>query len=413
MKARRKIEKAVGASGDGVRREGGFSQEELRERNEILATAVEQAAESVMITGSAGIIEYVNPAFERITGYKREEIIGKTPAILKSGKQNQAFYKAMWDTISRGKVWTGRVTNKRKDGSLYQVEMSISPIRDAEGAIIKYVSVKRDVTEERRLERQLRRAQKMEAIATLAGGIAHDFNNIVTAILGFTDLVMNELPEGSKACRRLRYVRDAGQRARDLVKQMLAFSRRTDAGMKPVDITPVVKETLKLIGATAPSTIEIRLNIEPDIGMVLADPGQIEQVVMNLCTNAVQSMSERGGNLDVSLSSMNVDEESLPPDLHMATGRYLKLSVSDTGCGIDNSLLDRIFDPFFTTKKVDEGTGLGLAMVHSIVKSHNGAVTVMSEAGKGSVFTVFLPLLMARAEEPDQSVEPGVIVNDV
>ncbi len=395
-----------------VRRKGKDPEKEIHERNEVLAAAVDQVAESVMITDSAGVIEYVNPAFERISGYRVEEIIGKTPAVLKSGRQDQAFYEAMWDTIRRGKLWTGRITNRRKDGSLYEVEMSISPIRDAEGRIIKYVSVKRDVTEERRLERQLRRAQKMEAIATLAGGIAHDFNNIVTAILGFTDLVMSELPEGSKARRRLEYVRGAGQRAQDIVKQMLAFSRRTDAGMKPVEIPPLVEETIRLLGATAPPEIEIRLSIEPKMGKVLADPGQIEQVVMNLCTNAIQSMrDEQRGTLDVSLSSMSVDEGLLPPDLHMKPGPYLKLSVSDTGCGIDNAILDRIFDPFFTTKKAGEGTGLGLAMVHSIVKGHNGAITVTSEPGKGSVFTVFLPILRSPAEESDRRVDTGATVD--
>lgn len=365
------------------------------ERSAILATIVEQMVESVMVTDKTGIIEYVNPAFQRISGYSEQEIVGKRPDILRSGKHDDAFYKAMWDMILAGNVWTGRVVNKKKDGTPYEVEMSISPIRNRRGTITNYVSVKRDVSEERRLERQLRRAQKMEAVATLAGGIAHDFNNIVTAILGFTDMVMDELPEGSKAHRRLKYVRDAGLRARDLVKQMLTFSRRTETERKPIRMGPIVKETVQLLGATTSPSIKIQQTIEEEPESIFADPGQVEQVVMNLCTNAVQAMSTDGGVLRVSLSHITVEEGKLPPHPHMSPGRYLKFSVEDTGCGMDNTTMERIFDPFFSTKRPEEGTGLGLAMVDGIVKSHHGAVTVTSEPGKGSVFTVFFPCVPA------------------
>jgi PAS domain S-box-containing protein len=367
------------------------------ERDSILTTAVEQAAESVMITDRSGTIEYVNPAFERISGYARDEIIGKKPSILKSGKQDAAFYRAMWESISRGEVWKGRMVNKKKDGSLYEVEISISPIRDAGGAVTKYVSVKRDVTEERRLEKQLVRAQKMEAIGTLAGGIAHDFNNIVTAILGFTDLVINDIPEGTKARRRLGYVREAGLRARDLIKQIMSFARQSDTGRKPVRLGPVVRETLKLMRASIPSTVEIRQSIVPDKDWVLADPVQIEQVLMNLCTNAAHAMREHGGLLDVSLAPVDLTAGDVPqPD--MVPGAYAKITVADTGCGMDAPTLEQIFDPFFTTKRPDEGTGLGLAVVHGIVKGYGGAITVGSEPGKGSVFTVFLPRRTGRDE---------------
>ncbi len=360
------------------------------ERNSILAKAVEYAAESVMITDRSGTIEYVNPAFEKISGYARDEIIGKKPSILKSGKQDAPFYRAMWETISRGEVWKGRMVNRKKDGSLYEVEISISPIRDESGAITKYVSVKRDVTEERKLEKQLVRAQKMEAIGTLAGGIAHDFNNIVTAILGFTDLVMNDIPEGTKTRRRLGYVREAGLRARDLIKQIMSFARQSDTGRRPVRLGPIIKETLKLMRASIPSTVEIRQSISSDTDSVLADPVQIQQVLMNLCTNAAHAMREHGGVLDVSLAPAEFTAADVPqPD--MACGPYIKIIVADTGCGMDAPTLEQIFDPFFTTKKPEEGTGLGLAVVHGIVKGHGGAITVSSEPGKGSVFTVFLP----------------------
>ncbi len=375
------------------------------ERNSILAKAVEQAAESVMITDKSGTIEYVNPAFERISGYARDEIIGKTPRILKSGKQDASFYRAMWETISRGRVWKGRMVNRKKDGSLYEVEVSISSIRDDSGAITKYVSVKRDVTEERKLEQQLVRAQKMEAIGTLAGGIAHDFNNIVTAILGFTDLVMNDIPEGTKTRRRLTYVREAGLRARDLIKQILSFARQTDTGRRPVRLAPIMKETLRLMRASIPSTVEIRQSISSDADTVLADPVQIQQVLMNLCTNAAHAMREHGGVLDVSLASVEVTAADAPqPDL--PPGAYVKITVADTGCGMDAPTLEQIFDPFFTTKKPEEGTGLGLAVVHGIVKTYGGAVTVSSTPGEGSVFTVFLPR-RTRGGDVRAAAQPG------
>ncbi|OPY68162.1 MAG: Blue-light-activated protein [Syntrophorhabdaceae bacterium PtaU1.Bin034] len=377
------------------------------ERNSILATAVEQAAESVMITDKSGIIQYANPAFEKISGFTRDEIIGKKPSILKSGRQSAAFYKTMWETISRGEVWKGLLVNRRKDGALYEVEISISPIRDESGAITNYVSVKRDVTEERRLEQQLVRAQKMEAIGTLASGIAHDFNNIVTAILGFTDLVIDDIPEGTKTRRRLGYVREAGLRARDLIKQILSFSRQNDTGRKPVKLAPIVKETLKLIKASIPATIEIRQSISSDGRSVLADPVQIQQILMNLCTNAAHAMREHGGVLEVSLTALEFESASYFPQPGMAPGPYFRMTVADTGCGMDSSMLERIFDPFFTTKKPEEGTGLGLAVVQRIVKSYGGAITVTSEPGKGSSFEVFLPCITA-GEKGGETVAPSV-----
>jgi len=358
----------------------------------LLATAIEQAAEGITITDKNGTIQYVNPSFERISGYAREEIIGQNHHILKSSKHDEAFYKAMWNTLSRGEVWTGYMINEKKDGTTYRVEASISPIRDNASTIINYVTIERDVTHEAELETQLRQVQKMEAIGTLVGGIAHDFNNILAAIMGYTEMALYDVPEGTAGRRNLEQVLKAGYRGKDLVKQIITFSRRSEQERRSMRVSPIVKEALKLLKASLPTTIDIRQNIETQSGMVLADPTQIHQVLMNLCSNAAYAMREKGGVLGVSLVDADIDSDGAEPSYpDLNPGAYLKLTVSDTGHGIDRAIMERIFDPFFTSKKPGEGTGMGLAVVHGIVKSYGGAIVVDSEPGKGSTFDVFLP----------------------
>ena len=369
-----------------------ITERKLAEKERVrLATAIEQAAGSIIITQSDSTIQYVNPAFERISGYSREEVIGKNPRILSSGKQDKAFYKEILDTLARGQIWAGRLINKKKDGNLYECDTTISPIRDESGTIINYVYVGRDVTHIVRLEKQLRQAQKMEAIGTLAGGIAHDFNNILTIIIGYAEILLDGV-SGDDAMREdLEEVLKAGYRARGLVEQILTFSRQTDQERRPLQIAPIVKEALKLLRASIPKTVEIRENIVPESGMILADPTQIHQVLMNLCTNSAHAMREKGGRLEVGLIDVDLDYETAAQYPDLSPGPYLRLTVSDTGHGMDRTVRERIFDPFFTTKGPGEGTGLGLAMVYGIVKSHRGEITVYSEPGKGTTFHVFLP----------------------
>jgi PAS domain S-box-containing protein len=357
----------------------------------LLAKVIEQAEEGITVTDKDGTIQYANPAFERISGYTREEIIGQTHRILKSSKHNKKFHEVMGDTLARGEVWTDHMINERKDGTTYKVEVSISPIWDKTGAIMNYVAIERDVTHEAELETQLRQVQKMEAIGTLAGGIAHDFNNILAAIMGYTEMALYDVPEGSPGRRNLEQVLKAGYRGKDLVKQIITFSRRSEQERRPMHINPIVKEALKLLRASLPTTIDIRQNIKTQSGMVLADPTQIHQVLMNLCSNAAYAMREEGGVLEISLADVVFDSVDAAPYPDLKPGPYLKLTVSDTGHGIDRAIMERIFDPFFTTKRPGEGTGMGLAVVHGIVKSYGGTVVVDSEPGKGSTFEVFLP----------------------
>lgn len=256
----------------------------------------------------------------------------------------------------------------------------------------------RDISIQKRLEAQLLQAQKMEAIGTLAGGIAHDFNNILTSVLGYTQLAQGDVPKGSQAERDLQEVVRAGRRARDLVSQILTFSRQTQQELKPLDPVPIIKEVLKLLRASIPATIEIKQHIEKTEANILADPTQIHQILINLCTNAAHAMTDRGGVLEVALAKVLLDSVFASRHPEVAPGEYLLLAVTDTGHGIAPTIMDRIFDPFFTTKKRGEGTGMGLAVVHGIVRSCGGAITVYSEVGKGTTFKVFLPCCTGDAD---------------
>jgi PAS domain S-box-containing protein len=375
------------------------TEEELRR----LSIAIEQAAEDIVITDPEGVIQYVNPAFEKIMGYSRGEAIGQNPRILKSGVHESAFYEDLWNTIKGGNIWSGRITNRRKDGKLIQEDATISPLLTSGNKLTGYVALKRDVTEAVRLESHLRQSQKMEAIGTLAGGIAHDFNNILAAMMGYTELVKFTTTD-AKIHPYLEQILKACARSRDLVQQILTFSRQREHEKKPLAVTPIVKEALKLLRSSIPTTIEIRQHYDARYDTVFSDSTQIHQVLMNLCTNAVHAMREREGVLLVSLGQqvISADHPAYHPELK--EGDYLHLVVSDTGEGMDPDIKAKIFDPFFTTKKAGEGTGLGLSVVYGIVKDHGGVIAVESERGKGTVFAVWLPLIAADEEQEQEVV---------
>ncbi|BCO07969.1 hypothetical protein GF1_03450 [Desulfolithobacter dissulfuricans] len=367
-----------------------------------LSAAIEQAAETVVITDADGTIQYANPAFERVTGYSCQEVIGQNPRILQSGKHDAAFYSELWNTITRGEVWHGHIINRAKNGSLFEEEVTISPVRNSSGRISNYVAVKRDVTREAELENQLRQAMKMEAIGTLAGGIAHDFNNILSAILGYAEVMKIEAGPHNPLCRDLDKIIQAARRAADLVRQILAFSRQGRNEMRPVRMQYILKEVLKLLRRSFPATILFEEDIDLDCGSILADPSQMHQVMMNLCTNARHAMGQEGGILRVGLHQDDfTDEAAERIHRELSGGTYLHLEVHDTGCGMEPELLDRIFDPFFTTKEKGQGTGLGLSVVHGIVANHNGVITVESQLGHGAEFHVYLPVLKEEATLSD------------
>lgn len=295
----------------------------------------------------------------------------------------------------------------RKDGSTIWIEVTASFLRDGEGNAIGMLGISRNITERKKLETRVRQAQKMEAIGTLAGGIAHDFNNILGAIMGYTDLALTNHTMDDHLRRYIERVHQAGERARDLVKQILTFSRQTEQERKPVQVAPIMKEVLKLLRSSLPTTIEIHqdLSTPPGGNVVLADPTQIHQVLMNLCTNAAHAMRAKGGILTVIMSEVEVDANLIVQCPDLKPGSYVKLSVSDTGHGMDSAVMERIFEPYFTTKAPGEGTGLGLAVVQGIVKGYGGSISVFSEPGCGTTFHVFLPRIKEKRAPETEAIE--------
>ncbi|MDU0458478.1 MAG: response regulator [Geobacteraceae bacterium] len=372
-----------------------------------LVRAIEQAAEAIFMSDADWLITYVNPSFERMTGYSRDEIIGKHTRILKSHTHESEYYHQIRETLGSDNVWSGRLTTRKKDGSLFESDTTVSGVKDSKGAIINYVSILRDITNELKLERELRQSQKMEAIGTLAGGIAHDFNNILTAVIGYTELAQHKLAKDDAVSRDLERVQEASSRAKDLVKRILTFSRQSEYERKPVHVAAVIDEVLSLLRSTLPTTIEIQqhINTPPNGDSVLADPTQVHQVLMNLGTNAAHAMRAHGGILSVSLSDYDADAEfvSLYPDL--VPGPFVRMTVSDTGHGMEAAVRERIFDPYFTTKKVGEGTGMGLSVVQGIIKDHGGAISVYSEPGQGTTFHVYLPRIVDETPQQAQTQE--------
>ncbi len=367
-----------------------------------LMRAVEQAAEGIATINTHGVTDYVNPSFVEITGAAGQDMVGCS--IFDYIGQDGPGQAANLQLSSLAKAARGAYQTKFQrtdsDGREKSLEMTISPVRQDGQRLSGFVVVLRDVTDLRRLENKLRQSQKMEAIGTLAGGIAHDFNNILGSIIGYTELAAWDMPPDSGPKRYMEQVLMAGERAKELVGQILSFSRQGEKERRPIKLTPIIKETVKLLRASLPAIIDIESSLDKESGSVLSDPVQIQQVLMNLATNAAQAIGEQTGHISISLTEQLVDRQggALHPELK--PGMYTLLVVSDTGCGIPKQNIDKIFDPYFSTKKPGEGTGLGLAMVHGIVNSHGGVVSVYSKPGDGTTFKIFLPRITTEAAEP-------------
>lgn len=356
-----------------------------------LSRAVEQSADTIMVTDSYGVIEYVNPAFESLTGYSHEEACGRTPNILKSGEQGPEVYQQMWKTILSGNVFRAMLVNRKKNGELYYVEESISPVRDADGKITHFISNGRDLTDRLRLEGQLLQAQKMDAIGRLAGGVAHDFNNLLTIITSYSELALDAVPQDSALEAKIREILAAARRAAELTRQLLAFSRKQPQALRVVELNQVIAGIAK----TLPRLIgeDIRFSFAPGdgLGRVRVDPVQIEQVLMNLGANARDAMPQ-GGHLRIETSDITLGDNYVHgKEALIPTGRYAQITISDDGAGISPEHLPHIFEPFYTTKPTGKGTGLGLATAYGIVKQNKGFIWAYSEANMGTVFKIYLP----------------------
>jgi PAS domain S-box-containing protein len=383
------------------------AEEALRQSKERYKTLTNNLHVGIYRTtpGSQGKFIEANPAIVEMFGYQsRDEFIAVNVANLYQNPEDRNKFK---EEISKfGSVNKYEVKLKKKDGTPFVGSVSAVSVKDADGKIKYYDGVIENTTGKRELELQLQQAQKMEAIGTLAGGIAHDFNNILSAIIGYTELSLNDIEKESILCQNLQEVLRASGRAKDLVKQILTFSRQTAQELKPVQVKLICKEAIKFLRASLPTTIEIHQEIESD-SLVMADPTQIHQVLMNLCTNAGHAMGEKGGVLEVKIADVQLEADFMAQHTELKAGPYLELSVSDTGYGIPAHLLDRIFDPFFTTKEKSEGTGMGLSVVHGIVGSYGGRIIASSEPGKGSTFKMYLPTV-ERGEVPQPKAEESI-----
>ncbi len=374
-----------------------------------LAIAVEQAAEAIVITDKQGVIQYVNPAFERITGYSQEEAIGQNPRLVKSGQHDTKFYEQMWDTIQGGRVWSGQLVNRRKDGQIYHEEATISPVKDASGQIVNFVAVKRDITEHLALSKQLLRAQKMEAVGTLAGGVAHDFNNILQVALGYSELILGDEGLSQRHKADLQRINEASRRGADLVQRLLTFSRKSEVNPFPLDLNRRITELRKMLDRTVPKMIEIQLFLAEDLATINADATQMDQILMNLAVNARDAMPE-GGRLVIETANVVLDEHYAASHLGANPGHYVLLTFADTGAGMAKETLEHIFEPFYTTKGVGEGTGLGLAMVYGIVQQHRGHIRCYSELGQGTTFKIYFPAIVSKdyaEEKTTKAMPPG------
>ncbi len=363
-----------------------------------LTTAIEQSAESIVITDTEGTILYVNPAFERTTGYSRAEAVGRNPRILNSGTQPADFYRELWTTITDGRVWHGRFVNRKKDGSLYTEDATISPVRDESGTLINYVAVKRDVTAELDLQERYHQAQKMEAIGRLASGIAHDFNNLLTAIMGYNRLLLDDLssdnpsdwPPGSTIRADLQEIQRASNRASSLTQQLLAFSRKQVLQLQMLNLNNVLDDMQEMLQRLIGEDIALVTLTDPRLAYIKADRGQIEQVIMNLAVNAHDAMPT-GGQLVFKTANQTLDRTYTQTHPEIEPGAYVTLTVSDNGVGMSQEIKSHLFEPFFTTKEQGKGTGLGLATVYGIVEQVGGHIDVQSEIGEGTTFTIYLP----------------------
>jgi len=376
------------------------AEEELKK----LGAAVQQSPVSIIITDLEGCIEYVNPKFCNLTGYSKQDAIGKNPNILQSGMAPTGLYNNLWETILAGKEWRGEFQNKKKNGEHYWEDALISPIFNSDGAITHFLAVKEDITDRKQFEKHILQTQKMESIGNLAGGIAHDFNNILFPIVGMSELLLEDLPPDSLDYENANEILKAGKRGSELVKQILTFSRQNEHKMMPMRIQQVLKEVLKLSRSSIPVDIKIKQNIQQNCGMVDADPTQVHQVAMNLITNAYHAVEPSGGEIIVELSETDCNIYDLQ-STSLAPGLYAVLTVSDSGVGIDPIILGKIFEPYFTTKEQGKGTGLGLSVVYGIIREHKGDIRVDSEIGKGTTFTVYLPVI----KKLNQSKDIGTI----
>ena len=376
-----------------------------------LSLAVEQSPNVIVITDAQGVIEYVNPEFTEITGYSSDEVLNKNSAVLKSGEMSKEFYDKLWKTIRSGKTWVGLFHNRRKNGELYWDSAKISPIKNAQGEITHFLGVQSDVTDEKQLEEQLRRSQKMDALGKLTGGIAHDYNNMLNVILGYTELMemFVENNDIEKIKEYIQEIQNASDRGARLTKRLLTFSRTQSTEPEAVNLNQVLFDLHDMLSKTLTARIQLEYELAESIWPIYLDKGDLEDALLNLCINSMHAMEE-GGALHISTFNVPLSKDDAAI-MNLDEGDYVQLSIRDTGCGMDEKTMEKIFDPFFTTKG-DLGTGLGLTQVYGFVKRTKGAIRLDSSLNAGTYISLFFPCHYAEEvtediTHNDDTVETG------
>lgn len=365
---------------------------QAREKLFNLTQAVEESPAAIVLTDTEGRMEYANRKFFQISGYAGPDVIGREVSILRASQNHPDVYKDLWKTIRANHVWRGELCNKRKDGELFWAYLTMSPLKNAEGRVTHYMAMLEDTSERRKLEAQLRQAQKLEGIGLLAGGVAHDFNNILTAIIGYGDLAYSNIRDENALRGHLKQIMHYAEKASTITQSLLAFSRKQATHPSYFNLSELIVNFQKFLHHLLPENIEIQTKCADRGLSVLVDQVQIEQVIMNLATNARDAMP-RGGRFTITTNHIELDEEYIHAHGYGKIGSYAEMAVSDTGTGMDQQTQEKIFDPFFTTKEPGKGTGLGMAIVYGIVKQHNGFINVYSDLGKGSLFRILLPIV--------------------
>ena len=388
-----------------------LAEEALRQSEQKFHLLFDNAPVGYQSLDENGCFLDVNQAWLDILGYERHEVIGKWFGDFLPLELVEVFKERFKKNIQRHDLIPNvEFPLLKKDGSIAMVDYMARIGRDEEGHFIRTHCAFMDITESRKLEEQLRQSQKMEAVGTLAGGIAHDFNNILAVILGNTELAAFDIPDSNPAAMSLKAIRQASLRAKDMVQQLLAFSRKSDEKSRPFNMTPIIKESMKMLRSAVPTSVAFKQHLSGDLCNVQGDATQIHQIVMNLVTNAAHAMSEEGGLLEVNLENITLQEEKSCFDWVLSPGKYVRLKVRDTGEGIAPAIIERIFEPYYTTKEVGKGTGMGLSVVHGIVKRHGGGIRVESEVEKGTIFEIYFPALENAAEEkkePEGEIKGG------
>ncbi|NOX08421.1 MAG: PAS domain S-box protein [Gammaproteobacteria bacterium] len=377
----------------------------------LMSSSLEATPEGIVITDRLGVILWVNPAYEKMTGYELAEVEGKTPRVLKSGKQDVGFYKNLWDTIIKGDIWSGNLWNKRKDGSIYIEEQTITPVSAGDGEITHYIAIKRDITQQHELQKHFQRAQKIEAIGQLTGSIAHNFNNKLATILGYAELGKEwcEQSGNSELKDYLDEIYMAGSAASDLVKQMVAFSQNSAESHQLVQLPAIIKESLKVLTSVLPSSVRIQLDMPDNTKQVRVDPVHIHQMLIILITNACDAMNEKG-HIELGVRLYTAEDAFCASCESRIVGDFVELYVRDTGKGITQYDRQRIFMPFYTTDEMSGKTGMGLSALHGVLHEQGGHIIVESVAGEYSLFRLLFPVASPEAEgEVEAEVSSQVV----